>query len=94
MFYVKRAAEFVSASFAYFGSGSCLCAFQIDGRSTTRKSVWMKPEILLLIPGNTSNGRKWYRRPWIKSRTFSNKFLNSCFEEKRNEACHTRDVKQ
>jgi hypothetical protein len=57
-----------------FGSGSCLRAFQIDGRSTGR-SVWMKPEILLLIPGKTSNGCKSYCFSFVVSRPFMRTFL-------------------
>lgn len=59
----------VCISLTCFGSGSCLRAFQIDGRSIGR-SVWMKPEILLLIPSKTSSGCKSYCSRFIVSRVF------------------------
>ena len=74
-----------------FGSGSCLRAFQIDGRSTGR-SVWMKPEILLLIPGKTSNGCKSYRRTCIMSRTFLTNTHFQISQTNSNKASHTHDV--
>ena len=80
----------VCISLTCFGSGSCLRAFQIDGRSIEVRMN--EPETLLLIPGKTSNGCKSYRRTCIMSRTFLTNTHFQISQTNSNKASHTHDV--